>query len=91
METNVSNWQQLYSFFLAVSDNFIHDNSVIYLLFFLQGITPAKRRAIYFAAAKTLADVHKVDVSAVGLQKYGKRDNYCKRQVGLLQYLPLHF
>ena len=50
----------------------------------MQGITPAKRKAIYFAAAKTLADVHKVDVSAVGLQKYGKRDNYCKRQVGLI-------
>jgi acyl-CoA dehydrogenase len=50
----------------------------------MQGISPAKRKSIYFAAAKTLADVHKVDVSAVGLQKYGKRDNYCKRQVGLI-------
>ncbi|CAM0948563.1 unnamed protein product [Alopecurus aequalis] len=44
-------------------------------------ITPAKRKSIYYGAAKTLADVHKVDVPAVGLQKYGIRDNYCKRQV----------
>ncbi|XP_047069202.1 probable acyl-CoA dehydrogenase IBR3 [Lolium rigidum] len=54
---------------------------VLYLDSTLPGISPAKRKSIYFAAAKTLADVHKVDVSAVGLQKYGKRDNYCKRQV----------
>ncbi|CAM0907689.1 unnamed protein product [Alopecurus aequalis] len=54
---------------------------VLYLDTNLPGITPAKRKAIYLSAAKTLADVHKVDVSAVGLQKYGKRDNYCKRQV----------
>lgn len=54
---------------------------VLYLDSKLPGITPAKRKTIYFAAAKTLADVHKVDVSAVGLQKYGKRDNYCRRQV----------
>jgi acyl-CoA dehydrogenase len=67
-----------------VSEKFIHVNLMISLPFSMQGINPAKRKAIYFAAAKTLADVHKVDVSAVGLQKYGKRDNYCKRQVGLL-------
>ncbi|KAM0888290.1 hypothetical protein ACQ4PT_028450 [Festuca glaucescens] len=54
---------------------------VLYLDSTLPGISPAKRKSIYFAAAKTLADVHKVDVSTVGLQKYGKRDNYCKRQV----------
>ena len=49
---------------------------------FLPGVTPSKRRAIYFSTAKTLATIHKVDVDAIGLQKYGRRDNYCKRQVG---------
>ncbi|XP_066398286.1 probable acyl-CoA dehydrogenase IBR3 isoform X2 [Miscanthus floridulus] len=47
----------------------------------LPGVTPSKRRAIYFSTAKTLAAIHKVDVDAIGLQKYGRRDNYCKRQV----------
>nr|CAB3461846.1 unnamed protein product [Digitaria exilis] len=46
-----------------------------------QGVTPSKRRAIYLSTAKTLAAIHKVDVNAIGLQKYGRRDNYCKRQV----------
>ncbi|PUZ73347.1 hypothetical protein GQ55_2G467500 [Panicum hallii var. hallii] len=47
----------------------------------LPGVTPSKRRAIYFSTAKTLAAIHKVDVNAIGLQKYGRRYNYCKRQV----------
>ncbi|KAK3128026.1 hypothetical protein QOZ80_7AG0581620 [Eleusine coracana subsp. coracana] len=47
----------------------------------LLGVTPAKRQIIYFSAAETLASIHKVDVNAIGLQKYGRRDNYCKRQV----------
>ncbi|KAL5196594.1 hypothetical protein ABZP36_000106 [Zizania latifolia] len=47
----------------------------------LTGVTPTKRRTIYLAAAETLAAIHKVDVAAIGLQKYGRRDNYCKRQV----------
>ncbi|GJN33408.1 hypothetical protein PR202_gb22005 [Eleusine coracana subsp. coracana] len=46
-----------------------------------QSVTPAKRQTIYFSAAETLASIHKVDVNAIGLQKYGRRDNYCKRQV----------
>ncbi|VAH26529.1 unnamed protein product [Triticum turgidum subsp. durum] len=53
----------------------------LYLNNKLTGITPDKRRNIYLAAAKTLAAIHKIDATAVGLQKYGKRDNYCKRQV----------
>jgi hypothetical protein len=48
----------------------------------MQGVTPTKRKTIYLAAAETLAAIHKVDVTAIGLQKYGRRDNYCKRQVG---------
>uniref|UniRef100_A0A0E0AP87 Acyl-CoA dehydrogenase n=1 Tax=Oryza glumipatula TaxID=40148 RepID=A0A0E0AP87_9ORYZ len=47
----------------------------------LTGVTPTKRKTIYLAAAETLAAIHKVDVTAIGLQKYGRRDNYCKRQV----------
>ncbi|TVU37259.1 hypothetical protein EJB05_10565, partial [Eragrostis curvula] len=47
----------------------------------LEGVAPDKRRTVYFSAAKTLASIHKIDVNAVGLQKYGRRDNYCKRQV----------
>ncbi|KAI5008895.1 hypothetical protein ZWY2020_009943 [Hordeum vulgare] len=48
-----------------------------------------KRRNIYLAAAKTLAAVHKIDATAVGLHKYGRRDNYCKRQdrvIGVLDW-----
>ncbi|KAL8121549.1 hypothetical protein AgCh_018330 [Apium graveolens] len=38
-------------------------------------------RAIYSATAKALASLHSADVDAIGLGKYGRRDNYCKRQV----------
>ncbi|KAJ3683678.1 hypothetical protein LUZ60_013905 [Juncus effusus] len=47
----------------------------------LIGVKPEKRRVIYLEAAKTLAALHKVDVDKIGLQKYGRRDDYCKRQV----------
>ncbi|XP_020108345.1 probable acyl-CoA dehydrogenase IBR3 isoform X2 [Ananas comosus] len=47
----------------------------------LPGVSPQKRKAIYIAAAKTLAALHSVDVDSIGLQKFGRRDNYCKRQV----------
>ncbi|KAK9288069.1 hypothetical protein L1049_016515 [Liquidambar formosana] len=47
----------------------------------LPGVTPSKRRVIYRETAKTLASLHSADVDAVGLGKYGRRDNYCKRQV----------
>lgn len=46
-----------------------------------QGITPEQRKSIYSATVKTLASLHRVDVDAIGLQKFGRRDNYCKRQV----------
>ncbi|OEL22875.1 putative acyl-CoA dehydrogenase IBR3 [Dichanthelium oligosanthes] len=36
----------------------------------LPGVTPSKRRAIYFSTAKTLAAIHKVDVNAIGLQNF---------------------
>ncbi|KAL6990006.1 putative acyl-CoA dehydrogenase ibr3 [Sarracenia purpurea var. burkii] len=47
----------------------------------LPGLAPNRRRAIYSAAATTLASVHSADVDAIGLGKFGRRDNYCKRQV----------
>lgn len=50
--------------------------------FFLgQGVAPERRREIYRATAKVLAAMHCVDVDAIGLGKYGRQDNYCKRQV----------
>ena len=48
---------------------------------FYQGLAPNRRRAIYRAAAKALASLHSADVDTIGLGKYGRRDNYCKRQV----------
>ncbi|XP_042439994.1 probable acyl-CoA dehydrogenase IBR3 isoform X1 [Zingiber officinale] len=47
----------------------------------LPGLSPDRRRLIYEATAKTLASLHKVDVDAIGLQKFGRRENYCRRQV----------
>ncbi|KMZ60858.1 Acyl-CoA dehydrogenase, partial [Zostera marina] len=47
----------------------------------LPELTSEKRRAIYLATAKALASFHKVDVDSIGLSNFGKRDNYCKRQV----------
>ncbi|KAH7573532.1 hypothetical protein ACOSQ2_007557 [Xanthoceras sorbifolium] len=47
----------------------------------LPGMAPEKRRAIYRATAKALASIHSADVDMIGLGKYGRRDNYCKRQI----------
>uniref|UniRef100_A0A1D1YFM1 Acyl-CoA dehydrogenase family member 11 n=1 Tax=Anthurium amnicola TaxID=1678845 RepID=A0A1D1YFM1_9ARAE len=47
----------------------------------LPGLTPERRAAVYQATAKTLASLHQVDVESIGLGKFGRRDNYCKRQV----------
>lgn len=47
----------------------------------LPGIDPMQRKSIYFAASETLASLHRIDADAIGLGKYGRRDNYCKRQV----------
>ncbi|KAL6193720.1 PREDICTED: acyl-CoA dehydrogenase family member 10 [Fragaria vesca subsp. vesca] len=47
----------------------------------LPGVEPASRRAIYQATAKVLASLHSADFDAIGLGKYGRRENYCKRQV----------
>uniref|UniRef100_A0A2N9HFG9 Aminoglycoside phosphotransferase domain-containing protein n=1 Tax=Fagus sylvatica TaxID=28930 RepID=A0A2N9HFG9_FAGSY len=42
---------------------------------------PDRRRAIYRATARTLASMHSTNVDAIGLRKYGRLDNYCKRQI----------
>ncbi|KAE8730935.1 putative acyl-CoA dehydrogenase IBR3 [Hibiscus syriacus] len=47
----------------------------------LRGVPPERRRAIYLATAKVLASLHSANVDAIGLGNYGRRDNYCKRQI----------
>lgn len=47
----------------------------------LPGVSPTERRAIYLETAKTLASLHSVSVDSIGLGKFGRRANYCKRQV----------
>ncbi|KAJ6323422.1 hypothetical protein OIU76_010849 [Salix suchowensis] len=47
----------------------------------LPGLAPERREAIYRETARVLAALHSVDVDAIGLGKYGRRNNYCKRQV----------
>ncbi|KAK9146978.1 hypothetical protein Sjap_006881 [Stephania japonica] len=47
----------------------------------LPGVAPHKRKAIYSSTAKTLASLHRVNVDSIGLGNFGRRDNYCKRQV----------
>ncbi|KAK4338887.1 hypothetical protein RND71_040349 [Anisodus tanguticus] len=44
-------------------------------------VPPERRRVIYRAVAQALAVLHSVDVDTVGLGNYGKRTDYCKRQV----------
>lgn len=45
------------------------------------GVTPAERRAIYFAMADTLATLHAVDWRAAGLADFGKPGGYFRRQL----------
>lgn len=47
----------------------------------LTGLGPAERRAIYFAMAETLAQLHRVDWRAVGLGDFGKPGDYFQRQL----------
>ncbi|KAK1351599.1 IBA-response 3 [Heracleum sosnowskyi] len=46
-----------------------------------KGLAPNRRNQIYSATAKALASLHSADIDAIGLGKYGRRDNYCKREV----------
>ncbi|KAI7737451.1 hypothetical protein M8C21_002849 [Ambrosia artemisiifolia] len=47
----------------------------------LPGVAPDRRRALYHATANALASLHSADVDAIGLGGYGRRNNYCNRQV----------
>lgn len=48
---------------------------------YAQGMDSKGRRAIYGAMAEVLAAIHLADVDAIGLSRYGRKENYCKRQV----------
>lgn len=47
----------------------------------LPSLSPEERRAVYSAMADTLAQLHKVDFRAVGLEDYGRVGGYLSRQV----------
>lgn len=47
----------------------------------LPGMTPAARTAIYDEMNRVMAALHSVDITAVGLESYGKPGNYLARQV----------
>ncbi|XP_049403345.1 probable acyl-CoA dehydrogenase IBR3 [Solanum stenotomum] len=71
------------------------DSSVIgtpfYIMEYLEGrifidpnlpdVSPKRRRDICRAVSQALASVHSANVDAIGLGNYGKRKDYCKRQV----------
>jgi aminoglycoside phosphotransferase (APT) family kinase protein len=48
----------------------------------LPALTPPERRAIYLDLARVLAELHKVDPAAVGLESFGRPGNYYERQIG---------
>lgn len=48
----------------------------------LPSATPQQRTAVYTHMADTLAALHAVNPTAIGLQSYGNPNNYCQRQVG---------
>ncbi|XP_056005639.1 acyl-CoA dehydrogenase family member 10-like isoform X2 [Ostrea edulis] len=47
----------------------------------LPGMTYQERRDIYFAMADTLCKIHQVDISKAGLDDYGKKGGYLKRNI----------
>ena len=49
----------------------------------LPDVAPNQRRAIWLAAAETLARLHRVDTERVGLSDYGRPGNYFERQIAL--------
>ena len=48
----------------------------------MPGVTPGERRQMYRSMAETLARLHNVDFSAIGLADFGKPGNYFERQIG---------
>jgi aminoglycoside phosphotransferase (APT) family kinase protein len=47
----------------------------------LPGVAPAERPGVYDAMNSTLAQLHSIDLAAVGLTDYGRTGNYVGRQV----------
>jgi aminoglycoside phosphotransferase (APT) family kinase protein len=47
----------------------------------LPSLAPEERRAIYLSMAETLARLHSVEPSAIGLGDYGRPGNYFERQI----------
>ncbi len=47
----------------------------------LPGLSPSERHAIYREMNRVLAALHKVDIDAVGLDGFGKREDYLSRQI----------
>lgn len=47
----------------------------------LPGLQPDERQSVYQAMATTLANLHRVDWQAVGLENFGKPENYYTRQI----------
>ena len=47
----------------------------------LPGCTPGERRAMYDSMALTMASLHRVDFTAIGLADFGRPGNYFARQV----------
>ena len=47
----------------------------------LPGLGADERDAVYLALARTLAAIHSVDVTAVGLAEYGRPQRYLSRQI----------
>jgi aminoglycoside phosphotransferase (APT) family kinase protein len=53
----------------------------VFAQYALPGVAPPERRGMYASMARTMARLHRVDPSAVGLSDYGKPGNYFARQV----------
>ncbi len=47
----------------------------------LPGLQPSERKKIYDALVETLANLHNVDWKAIGLNDFGKTENYVARQI----------
>lgn len=47
----------------------------------LPGLDPHSRNAVYRESARALASLHQINADAIGLGNFGRRENYCKRQV----------
>ncbi len=47
----------------------------------LPGMTPAERTAIYREMNRVISELHQLDIDAIGLGDYGKREDYLSRQI----------